>query len=204
MQTNEDPEVLLPQPSSDDGVSVIEVGPKSTPARSTSLPSTSTAAEVTPDMLIPLPKAVPRKDGRARRRSLKSTVLTATPEKDRIAAETAARRMKAPAKKRKRLTPKEDDSDTEEEGVEVILDDISDDEFSEPDTTDTLEFQVEVGKFALVKFSTKTKVVHYVAEIVGKEDGYWQVDFYLRNAQGKRSEERRVGKECRSRWSPYH
>ena len=23
-------------------------------------------------------------------------------------------------------------------------------------------------------------------------------------AQGSRSEERRVGKECRSRWSPYH
>ena len=77
-------------------------------------------------------------------------MITPTPEKDRIAAETAARGMKAPAKKRKRLTPKEDDSDTEEEGVEVILDDISDDEFSEPDTTDTLEVQVEVGKFALV------------------------------------------------------
>ena len=27
----------------------------------------------------------------------------------------------------------------------------------------------------------------------------WPVDFTLR-----RSEERRVGKECRSRWSPYH
>ena len=25
-----------------------------------------------------------------------------------------------------------------------------------------------------------------------------------RNGQYKRSEERRVGKECRSRWSPYH
>ena len=25
-----------------------------------------------------------------------------------------------------------------------------------------------------------------------------------RNGMGKRSEERRVGKECRSRWSPYH
>src|SRR2546427_10900783 len=25
-----------------------------------------------------------------------------------------------------------------------------------------------------------------------------------RNADGARSEERRVGKECRSRWSPYH
>ena len=24
------------------------------------------------------------------------------------------------------------------------------------------------------------------------------------NAKGERSEERRVGKECRSRWSPYH
>ena len=24
------------------------------------------------------------------------------------------------------------------------------------------------------------------------------------NRQGYRSEERRVGKECRSRWSPYH
>src|SRR2546427_7522587 len=26
----------------------------------------------------------------------------------------------------------------------------------------------------------------------------------LRRASGQRSEERRVGKECRSRWSPYH
>ena len=25
-----------------------------------------------------------------------------------------------------------------------------------------------------------------------------------KKASGKRSEERRVGKECRSRWSPYH
>src|ERR1017187_5865050 len=27
---------------------------------------------------------------------------------------------------------------------------------------------------------------------------------YSKTAQGSRSEERRVGKECRSRWSPYH
>src|SRR3989454_6148077 len=26
----------------------------------------------------------------------------------------------------------------------------------------------------------------------------------VRGAHGRRSEERRVGKECRSRWSPYH
>ena len=30
------------------------------------------------------------------------------------------------------------------------------------------------------------------------------LDAQMTAAQGKRSEERRVGKECRSRWSPYH
>src|SRR3712207_6872809 len=30
------------------------------------------------------------------------------------------------------------------------------------------------------------------------------LDEYLDLARGVRSEERRVGKECRSRWSPYH
>ena len=29
-------------------------------------------------------------------------------------------------------------------------------------------------------------------------------DFRLNGGFAKRSEERRVGKECRSRWSPYH
>ena len=34
----------------------------------------------------------------------------------------------------------------------------------------------------------------------------WSVKTALRKAslEAKRSEERRVGKECRSRWSPYH
>ena len=31
--------------------------------------------------------------------------------------------------------------------------------------------------------------------------GIWEASFPLGNG---RSEERRVGKECRSRWSPYH
>ena len=31
----------------------------------------------------------------------------------------------------------------------------------------------------------------------------WVREDFLK-AQGNRSEERRVGKECRSRWSPYH
>ena len=28
--------------------------------------------------------------------------------------------------------------------------------------------------------------------------------YIIRDKTGERSEERRVGKECRSRWSPYH
>src|SRR2546426_11057599 len=36
--------------------------------------------------------------------------------------------------------------------------------------------------------------------------GTWDIVYYvwLRLMVGWRSEERRVGKECRSRWSPYH
>ena len=44
--------------------------------------------------------------------------------------------------------------------------------------------------------------------IVGSGDNpnVWNFVFSLCMSQclGKRSEERRVGKECRSRWSPYH
>src|SRR2546427_7227466 len=35
------------------------------------------------------------------------------------------------------------------------------------------------------------------------EDGLWLIQ-QLRRLKYERSEERRVGKECRSRWSPYH
>ena len=39
-------------------------------------------------------------------------------------------------------------------------------------------------------------------------DGHINKDFYPADERGEdcipRSEERRVGKECRSRWSPYH
>ena len=35
------------------------------------------------------------------------------------------------------------------------------------------------------------------------EEHYGKLDILINNA-GMRSEERRVGKECRSRWSPYH
>ena len=43
-------------------------------------------------------------------------------------------------------------------------------------------------------------------ELVAKVDNYKisADDFYSEMKEKYRSEERRVGKECRSRWSPYH
>ena len=62
----------------------------------------------------------------------------------------------------------------------------------------------EINSIGLNKKPSDTKIVvamsggvdsSTVAGIM-KKDGY--------NVVGIRSEERRVGKECRSRWSPYH
>ena len=44
-----------------------------------------------------------------------------------------------------------------------------------------------------------------VAKQTGKiEKGTNEVTKAIERGTAKRSEERRVGKECRSRWSPYH
>ena len=43
-----------------------------------------------------------------------------------------------------------------------------------------------------------------IVAVVGTTVAPWQLFFQQSNVIDKRSEERRVGKECRSRWSPYH
>ena len=45
--------------------------------------------------------------------------------------------------------------------------------------------------------------MHWPAEDGTPLEDYWGTLLQLKE-EGKRSEERRVGKECRSRWSPYH
>ena len=52
-----------------------------------------------------------------------------------------------------------------------------------------------VGKDASIDGSTM---------IARDEDGYGGINEKLFVVNKARSEERRVGKECRSRWSPYH
>ena len=46
---------------------------------------------------------------------------------------------------------------------------------------------------------------HIYSQDLPSEDGPIATSFtFGQNGDYKRSEERRVGKECRSRWSPYH
>ena len=63
-------------------------------------------------------------------------------------------------------------------------------------TSNVIAYRNEGTSFALNRFETpqeKVKVLKWF-------DDYW---IFL-ELRGFRSEERRVGKECRSRWSPYH
>ena len=59
-----------------------------------------------------------------------------------------------------------------------------------------------VGMLVLPVFTPANNVtsgtwdLHFILPWSGNEDYLWQIT--------SRSEERRVGKECRSRWSPYH
>ena len=48
------------------------------------------------------------------------------------------------------------------------------------------------------------KAIENLAKRVNSEDPLEAFERALENAKPSRSEERRVGKECRSRWSPYH
>ena len=45
---------------------------------------------------------------------------------------------------------------------------------------------------------TELKLFTSTGEVINLNSNYTLLDIY------ERSEERRVGKECRSRWSPYH
>src|SRR3712207_9309200 len=70
----------------------------------------------------------------------------------------------------------------------------------------TGEGKTLTATLAVVLNSLPGKGVHVVTvnDYLARRDAEWMSPIY--NALGcrVRSEERRVGKECRSRWSPYH
>ena len=48
------------------------------------------------------------------------------------------------------------------------------------------------------------EAVFYDFEYMEDADTFGRMSISLADGESMRSEERRVGKECRSRWSPYH
>ena len=67
------------------------------------------------------------------------------------------------------------------------------------------------GRFIGEEVAKKLGIAYYDKDIIGQiaEKSGFSTEYIKENAElspkkGLRSEERRVGKECRSRWSPYH
>ena len=60
---------------------------------------------------------------------------------------------------------------------------------------------IQIGLFYSIKISEYFDLQPEVSYV---QRGYWFDQTPLYDATYVRSEERRVGKECRSRWSPYH
>ena len=65
-----------------------------------------------------------------------------------------------------------------------------------------LEDALLVAELAIQMWKSHTieELTQEFYEYISKENG----TIFLAMIDGCRSEERRVGKECRSRWSPYH
>src|SRR5258706_8467011 len=59
------------------------------------------------------------------------------------------------------------------------------------DLTDLIEAEVEIGRDKVSEVAARFGVERCDFDLIGER-------------RIERSEERRVGKECRSRWSPYH
>ena len=66
-----------------------------------------------------------------------------------------------------------------------------------------LETKVTGGTFTISK-TLRTKIESVLAKMINYWQQYFFRDVMEKGALRTRSEERRVGKECRSRWSPYH
>ena len=78
--------------------------------------------------------------------------------------------------------------------VDLVISDIMMPNMDGMELLETIKSQVEYSHIPVILLTAKSNLQ---SKIEGLELG---ADAYIE----KRSEERRVGKECRSRWSPYH
>ena len=59
-------------------------------------------------------------------------------------------------------------------------------------------------KVGVVMSGGGAKGLYHIGVLEALEENGVPIDYVAGTSMGSRSEERRVGKECRSRWSPYH
>src|SRR2546421_11742317 len=76
-------------------------------------------------------------------------------------------------------------------------------DFSDPDVSNAVRMTTVLGNIDIALFGQQ-KPVTVINFLKYVDQGRYFLFDTAANQQASRSEERRVGKECRSRWSPYH
>ena len=143
------------------------------------IPKTFTSAPdglptVIPEQILPFPKAAPRKDGRARCKAREGPYSSCNSQEE-------GGKKPEPRKPSKKRTVVESDSD--HELLATLIEEPDSD--AEQKNNGSESRDEVIGKFVLVKFTTKTSCVHYVGEILEKVDVLeWKVHFYAKTAQG--------------------
>ncbi|GFO01393.1 tigger transposable element-derived protein [Plakobranchus ocellatus] len=144
------------------------------------------AGFTSPEMFRGYPKAQPRKQSNRGRKRGKAMVATSTPEMKRIAAEEAARNVKASAKIKKTLFV-DDSSDSDMDFEITPMDTRSSESEFEDDCVVLHDVKrVDVDDFVLCEFLGKKEgnATYYVAKVVERadSDGDIAVQFYKRHA----------------------
>jgi len=148
-------------------------------------PSTSSFIElsrkhVSPSDIQPYPKAQPRQQTSKGRKRSKSAVLTATPMKQMIESEVAARKAKKTKIKRKLVAAEQEPETEDEEEPELLSDTDSPDE-TESESGCT---ELDVGSFVVVRYARKNRHLYYVARVEAVNEDAVDVTFYKRSGDG--------------------
>lgn len=177
-----------------------------TPPSTSRTPPRSTSTKpllLSPDEVIPYPKAAPRKTNRGGRRPGRTRILTDTPEKEDV--ERLKKKVKYNAhvdeektqaaieknskrhigKKPRNKVDNSDDSTSEAESFHA--DDSSESDWNpeQPENDfDYLAKNVQVGDFLLVKFCTKSSMVHYIGRVEKDLDEEYEINFLRKKGNG--------------------
>ncbi|KAK9873409.1 hypothetical protein WA026_022468 [Henosepilachna vigintioctopunctata] len=166
-----------------DGTTILsscELQPPRTPEKS---------PETTSIPIWRIPKAGPRKSGRAPRRRGKSMITTDTPNKNEIQMreEKKRKQRKTLAKTKKRKVLQDSSSENEDDisvysEEEPILEDEEDDyAVVDPDCMPALQSLPKEGDFIIVKFQVKGKGIYYIAKVIGEMENETEVRFLRRS-----------------------